>query len=641
MRHAALAALLISLLRAAFAQTTQPAEPLPSGLVLRFDFNLVQFDAVVTRDGRRVPNLKPSDFEVLQDGKPQKITHFSYVVGSGRPPAQRTLVILVDDVYMDSADFEHVRRALLRFVAEELRPGDLVSVVCTSGGSGALRQFTSDPVQLGRAIERMQWRPPTGVELAFPTITFVRELSYTIAELANVPGRKSLVLVAPGSMTQIADIHTLADQASRASVTIHAVDARGLVPPARRPSLYGENAAPNGDAGGSGTPDTRSGLNLWTPYYSTQDTLSVLADATGGLFLRDSSAAFDEIREAANDSSGYYLIGWHPGAGAFRTAPHRMMEYHRVQIRPRDKSLQVRTREGYFARTGTFDPAQPYSPAEQMRQALVAPFRSGDLDLDVTSSVAQVSGRRDAFVVRTLLHIGAQGVRFQDEPNGCSTARLEYVRALWPVDPDLLSSDRVEVQTLELRVCGQTAERVRQDGVIATVEDPVPRPGSYQMRVAVRNAYEGENPPAGSGTLIHRDAADRYGIPIGSAAQFLVVPDLRRTPLALSGITLWSGDLPSPPSAVVTYRPPNPADPAERRFRAGSRLHFAFDLLGPQEDSPATTLHILRDGHEVATGPANGTFELGNLPPGNYVLGVVAQLKQQHAEQWIDFTVVR
>ncbi|MGC2658043.1 MAG: hypothetical protein WA324_08690 [Bryobacteraceae bacterium] len=50
----------------------QNAPPVPD-LLLHFDVNLVQLDAVVTdRKNRHVATLKADDFEVLQDRKPQK-----------------------------------------------------------------------------------------------------------------------------------------------------------------------------------------------------------------------------------------------------------------------------------------------------------------------------------------------------------------------------------------------------------------------------------------------------------------------------------------------------------------------------------------------------------------------------------------
>jgi hypothetical protein len=60
--------------------------------VVRITTNLVQVDAVVTKDGKQVTDLKPEDFEIFEDGEPQTITHFSYVsnapaAASSKPPA--------------------------------------------------------------------------------------------------------------------------------------------------------------------------------------------------------------------------------------------------------------------------------------------------------------------------------------------------------------------------------------------------------------------------------------------------------------------------------------------------------------------------------------------------------------------------
>src|SRR5678815_1825807 len=53
--------------------------PAPAG-VIRIDVNLVQVDAVVTdSNGKAVTNLTKDDFELLQDGVPQKLTAFEFV----------------------------------------------------------------------------------------------------------------------------------------------------------------------------------------------------------------------------------------------------------------------------------------------------------------------------------------------------------------------------------------------------------------------------------------------------------------------------------------------------------------------------------------------------------------------------------
>src|SRR5579862_2230016 len=81
------------LLAAAFSQENPDGN---SDTTIRITVNLVQVDAVVTDSkGKHIPDLKAEDFEILQDGKPQKITHFSYIpmvppklVAPAVPPTQ-------------------------------------------------------------------------------------------------------------------------------------------------------------------------------------------------------------------------------------------------------------------------------------------------------------------------------------------------------------------------------------------------------------------------------------------------------------------------------------------------------------------------------------------------------------------------
>src|SRR5260370_27687116 len=70
---------------------------------------------------------------------------------------RRTISVVVDDLGLSFESTYYVRRALKKFVDEQMQTGDLVAIIRTSGGMGALQQFTSDKRQLYAAIERVKW----------------------------------------------------------------------------------------------------------------------------------------------------------------------------------------------------------------------------------------------------------------------------------------------------------------------------------------------------------------------------------------------------------------------------------------------------------------------------------------------------
>jgi VWFA-related protein len=134
---------------------------------------IVRLDAVVTdAQGRPVRDLRDSDFEVLEDGKPQHLTNFLFVgpaegpaVGGvarehpAAPPPPGTapglgrfVVIIVDDLHIAPNNLEYVKPALRRFVAETVQPDDRVALI-PIGSPGGVRQLSSDRKWLEEAIE--------------------------------------------------------------------------------------------------------------------------------------------------------------------------------------------------------------------------------------------------------------------------------------------------------------------------------------------------------------------------------------------------------------------------------------------------------------------------------------------------------
>jgi VWFA-related protein len=181
----ALLALILSLSTAAPLAVGQskPSEGQQEDVV-RVTTNLVHVDVVVVdKEGRQVTDLTPEDFEIIEDGKRQRVTNFSYVSTGGAPadkgaatpeaataprlpPAplrpeqtRRTVALVVDDLGLSFQSIGFVREALRKFVEEQMQPGDQVAIIRTGGDAGALQQLTNDKQQLRAVIERLRWNP--------------------------------------------------------------------------------------------------------------------------------------------------------------------------------------------------------------------------------------------------------------------------------------------------------------------------------------------------------------------------------------------------------------------------------------------------------------------------------------------------
>src|SRR2546423_5683157 len=172
-------------------QTRRPATTQDEDEVVRITTNLVQLDVSATdNNGHQITDLSPDDFEVREDNRPQKITNFSYVsteagattatAAAAQPAAtsqrpatrnappvppvplrpeqvRRTVALVVDDLGLSFESMHFVRGALRKFVDEQMQPGDLVAIIRTGAGVGALQQFTSDKRLLYAAIDRVKW----------------------------------------------------------------------------------------------------------------------------------------------------------------------------------------------------------------------------------------------------------------------------------------------------------------------------------------------------------------------------------------------------------------------------------------------------------------------------------------------------
>ena len=616
------------------------------GTVLRFDVNLVQLDAVVT-DGknRHIATLTPEDFEVLQDGKLQKLTNFEYVPGNGGAGSEDTrqaAVIVFDDRKMSFSDFVYSKRALYRLLGTS-QSGLSLAVTRTSGGSGTMQQFSSDPAYFREVLDRMAWSPPSPYELKANVFAWVIE---AIRALAGYPGRKSVIWISPGLRYPAGEsvmdyIRRVADEANRASVTIQTIDVRGL------PAQLLDRSVP--DASRAGPPDLS--YHPWPSvdppdagYFRSQAVLAEPAEMTGGLFQHDDNDLFAQLRKAISDGDGYYLLGWYPGPDAFTHRANEPIPYHRVRIKVRKSGLIVRSRSGYYATPGESQVSgQHFGPEAQMEDALFSPLRKREINLQI-ASVLDNTERLEPYI-RSWVQIGPEGIRLQpaDAPD-CSVISLEFASA-----PLLLSwSDygnvRIQWIRTSLRVCGSALEEVLKRGLVADVRTPVQAPGAYQMRVAVRNLSGNES--AGSlslGQLTRRESMDRVNVQTGSADEVIEIPDWRKEKEIVSGLFVGTTAPQIPEQSVedASIGVRAEGDFAVRKFHPGETVTYGFRLIAatPNEN---VRMHLTRDGADVYTSvllkcnPNQrfiGTYLLSKTSkPGHYVLEIEGKGPRRHDE---------
>jgi VWFA-related protein len=410
-KRTSLALVLIFSLFVPLAAQTQTPAPTPAQTpaqqqgqkdeddVVRITTNLVQIDAVVTdKKGRLVTDLRPEEMEIYEDGRPQKITNFSFVstesateqpvaakpaapVDKNAPPVppvhlradqvRRTIALVVDDLGLSFESTHSVRDALRKFVDQQVQPGDLVAIIRTGGGIGALQQFTSDKRQLYAAIERVKWRfqgrggvgafgplegkAPSAQEGASlgdndkgivngTDIDQFREeifsvgtlgaLNYVVRGMRELPGRKSILLMSdgiqifnkddPSRSTRVLEaLRRLTDLANRASVVIYSMDARGL-------QTLGLTAAD--DTSGFSADELESKMqNRRDDFFESQNGLNYLSQQTGGFFIRNNNDLGAGIKRVLDDQKGYYLIGYRPEESTFDQATGRR-KFHKFSM---------------------------------------------------------------------------------------------------------------------------------------------------------------------------------------------------------------------------------------------------------------------------------------------------------------------
>jgi Ca-activated chloride channel homolog len=356
------------------AQSRKPAaggagaEEVDEDDVVKIETQLVSVPAIVTdTTGRPLTNLRAENFQVFEDGRPQKIANFATT------EAPFEVALLLDTSGSTREEVGLIRRAALAFI-KALRPGDRIAVLSFNtkqDGSEKLAavevktNLTDDPEELEAAVESI------GASNGTP---FYDSLEKVAGEVFrdkpkdDMRGRRALVALTDGvDSTSESTFEEARQNLKRAGVVAYFVqvntedyvedrlmqdcqDGGALRLSGTQLQRYRRIIAPGADAEDFSNFCRMGQFERMhasrTLYQLARREMNSLAQDSGGKTfpatdLRDAQRAF---RQVAADIGTQYSLGYY----STNTARDGGFRAIKVQVRG-VKDAQVRAREGYQA----------------------------------------------------------------------------------------------------------------------------------------------------------------------------------------------------------------------------------------------------------------------------------------------------
>src|SRR5262245_24928815 len=608
-------ALSVASLRAASASASQaqaapqtPADQPP--VTFRVEVNYVEVDAFVTdADGKPITDLTANDFEVFEDGKPQKVSAFSLVnipieraerplfAGKAIEPDVQTnehlegriYLLVLDDIHTDFTRTPRVKAAARRFIEQNFGLNDLAAVVYT-GRSDASQDFTNNPRLLIQAIDKFNGRklrsstiqrienartnPETGqlepgddidqMDRAFRARSVMNNVRRLAEFMAGVRGRrKAMLLIGEGidyniyeatgvlgstASAVLLDTQDAIASATRGNVSIYAIDPRGLQTGSE------ELIAVSGPVGDADQGSVMKEMRL------SQDSLRVLASSTGGFASvnrNDIDGAFDRI---VAENSSYYMFGY------YSTNERRDGRFRKIEVRVKRPGLRVRSRNGYFEARGRRPNQAPSSSkvSPALAEAIGSPLPVNGVPIKVFA--APYKGTAPDAAIAYVVEVDVNDFAFV-EKDGTFSETLEVVNTATDAKGKLFPGER---QFVNLNLKPDTLARAKRRGFRLVNQLSLP-PGRYHVRVA---------------------ASSRDGR-TGSVLYDLEVPDFSKEKFVMSGVALTSRAAAEAPTAkpkdpLADYLPGPPT--TMREFRRDDTIAIFAEFY---ENNPGAAAHML------------------------------------------------
>jgi VWFA-related protein len=487
---------------------------------------------VSVRDGqgRAVEGLTAKDFVIEEDGEAQQISFVEFQQlpdraseappsapaavrdAPGETPAQATqrqivkpperyrdrrlMVLYFDLSAMPPTDQARAYGAALKFVDTEMRPSELLAIMTFGGGAVRVKQdFTSDRGLLRGVIQALMSGEdrdgdglPDNVDVGsafgqddaeFAILNTDRQLSAlqtAVSMLRNLPEQKSLIYFTSGlrlnGVDNQAQLRATTNAAIRANVTMHPIDARGLV----AQPLLGDATKPS--QGGVGIFNDSIAQKSMTGFQRSQDALFSLAKDTGGEAMFDYNDLSKGIVDAAEGVTSYYIIGY------YTTHPASDGRFRRVRVAlAGGVNGELAYRRGYFA-DKTFAEFSTADKERQLEEALMLENPITEVTVAMELNYFQLNNAE--YFVPVSVKIPGRELTLAQK-RGAKRTVLDFIGEV----KDEFGATMQNVRDkLDLRLDDATAEQLSTRPVLYETGFTL-LPGKYAIKMLVRDAETG------------------------------------------------------------------------------------------------------------------------------------------------------
>jgi len=315
--------------------------PQDSDEVVKVETNLTNiFFTAADKNKRFISSLKAEDIRVLEDGQPQEIFTFQQNI-----ELPLSIAILIDTSISEQRTLPDEKAAAQAFLESVMRANkDEAAVVSFTGDTTLEQGFTGNMDRLRRAIDRVEFIPPSGYIGGGVVVNGTPPISGTNQSLAGSTAvwdavwatseeliglsaehtRRAIILLTDGDDTSSRmKMHEAIERALKADALIYAI-----------------------------------GIGDRYTFNVNEGSLRKIAEQTGGRAYfpkheRDLNDAFAQIQK---DLREQYLVAYSPTNKA-RDGSYRKIEIQIVNPDLKQQNLKLNYRSGYFAKTTGTEPA--------------------------------------------------------------------------------------------------------------------------------------------------------------------------------------------------------------------------------------------------------------------------------------------